>query len=85
MAFIQGSPDRKQKNKELVQYETSFHGGSIAEAMICIKVLIANPYLYFNPLTSYIFKCFSFYYGNLYDLGSRLRAASSGQQALGKL
>ena len=48
MAFIQGSPDRKQKNKELVEYETSFHGGSVAEAMICIKVLIPNPYFNFQ-------------------------------------
>ena len=52
MAFIQGSPDRKQKNKELVQYETSFHGGSVAEAMICIKVHTYSRTPYFNLLTS---------------------------------
>ena len=44
MAFIQGSPDRKQKNQELIAFETSYHGGNLAEALICVKVLIENPY-----------------------------------------
>ena len=37
IAFFQGSKDRKQRNKDLVASECSYHD-NFAEALICIKV-----------------------------------------------
>ena len=37
IAFFQGSKDRKQKNKDLIASECSYHD-NIAEAFLCIKV-----------------------------------------------
>ena len=37
IAFFQGSKDRKQKNKDLIASECSYHD-NFAEAMLCIKV-----------------------------------------------
>ena len=37
IAFLQGSSERKQKNQDLIDYETSYHK-TYAEAVLCIMV-----------------------------------------------